>query len=159
MRLNGQWWKFGHLAAEWTPSAVVNPDGGWMNTAPCDWMDNGENSAILLRSEPRQRLQTLTAVGWIKRHAIEWTMVKIRSSWCFLTIMLIHPARYRFLIHHSPLTIHNVHPAHYQLSVFNYPFIIAHSPLTIHNCPLPPDKNHKNFDGHHPLKKLVRTSL
>ena len=48
MRLNGEWWKFGHLSAEWTPSAAVNPDGGWMNTAPCDWMDNGENSVILL---------------------------------------------------------------------------------------------------------------
>ncbi len=48
LRLYGQWWKFGHLDAEWTPSAVVNPDGGWMNTAPCDWMVNGESSASLL---------------------------------------------------------------------------------------------------------------
>jgi hypothetical protein len=31
-----------------TPSAVVNPDGGWLNTATSDCMVNFESSAILL---------------------------------------------------------------------------------------------------------------
>jgi hypothetical protein len=31
-----------------TPSAVVNPDGGWLNRATKERMVNGENSNILL---------------------------------------------------------------------------------------------------------------
>ena len=37
-----------HLNRRPTPSAVVIPDGGWLNTATIDWMVSGENSAILL---------------------------------------------------------------------------------------------------------------
>ena len=51
-----------HLNRRPTPSAVVNPDGGWLNTATSDWMVNGENSAILLFLKYNLRLTSTLSV-------------------------------------------------------------------------------------------------